>query len=178
MAHCPSSNVLNAVGAPKSCSLLGEGAGAVQNEKIHSTLMPEFTEMLPTQPSSLPSSHLKGNAGPPLSPPSPLKASVPSPNPFLPFWSPTCLDQKKIDKRSEAQGTEGSGQGSPFSLHFGWRSPASVQTISMISSLWARPFVPLGVSLPEHSPANFSLNTQSSVCCRTCSFFSFRPGIF
>lgn len=52
MAHCPSSNVLNAVGAPKSCSPLGEGAGAVQNEEIHSTLMPEFTERLPTQLSS------------------------------------------------------------------------------------------------------------------------------
>lgn len=70
------------------------------------------------------------------------------------------------------QGPGGSGQGSPFSLHFGWRSPALVQTISMISPLRARPFVPLGVSLPGHNPANFPLNTQSSVCYWPCSLLS------
>lgn len=52
MAQCPPSNVLNAVGAPKSCSLLGEGgrgrAGGTRNKEICSTLMPEFPEMLPT----------------------------------------------------------------------------------------------------------------------------------
>lgn len=70
MAHCPLSNVLNAVGAPKSCSLLGEGrrgpAGGTENEEIHSTLMPELTEMLPTA----------GRLA--LSPPPTLKALWPS----------------------------------------------------------------------------------------------------
>lgn len=130
-------------------------------------MLPRTAEISPLLPPQRHSSPL-------LSPPSPLKAPLPSPDLFLPFWSPTCLDQKKVDKRSKAQGTESSGQSSLFSLHFGWRSPALVQTISMISPLWARLFVPLGVSLPEHSPANFSLNTQSSVCCWACSFLSFR----
>lgn len=182
MAHCLPSNVLNAVGAPKSCSLLGEGgrgqAGGTQNEEIHSTLMPEFTEMLPTVAEHSPLLPPQRHSGSQLSPPSPLKVPGRFCRPCLTLWSPTCPDQKQVDKGSEAQGTEGSGQGFPFSLHFGWRSPALVQTISMISPLWARPFVPLGVSLPEHNPAKFPLNTQSSVCCWACSLLSLRPGIF
>ena len=181
-AHCPPSNVLNAVGAEKSCRLWGVGgrgrAGGTQNEEIHSTRMPEFTETLPTAAEHSPLLPPQRHSGPQLSPPSPWKDPGPFSRPCLTLRSPTCLDQKKVEKRSEAQGTEGSGQGFPFSLHFGWRSPALVHTISMISPLWARPFVPLGVSLPEHNPAKFPLNTQSSVCCWTCSFLSFRPGIF
>lgn len=91
MAHCPSSNVLNAVGAPKSCSLLGEGAGAVQNEEIHSTRMPEFTEMLPTQLSSLPSSHPKDILAlhsplPHLWKPQSLLQTLSYPSGLLPVW--------------------------------------------------------------------------------------------
>lgn len=139
--------------------------------------MPEFTEILPTAAALSPPPVLKA-FWPRMLPTLNFESPGPFSEPFLTLWSLTCLDQEKVDKRSEAQGAKGSGQGSPFSPHFGWRSPALVQTISMISSLWARPFVPLGVSLPEHNPANFPLNTQSSVCCWACSFFSFRPGIF
>lgn len=80
MAHCPLSNVLNAVGAPKSCSLLGEGrrgwAGGTQNEEIHSTLMPELTEMLPTAAELSP-------LLPPTPPPSLLQVTSPLSRPFL-----------------------------------------------------------------------------------------------
>lgn len=144
----------------------------IQHECLNS--LRRFPRWLGTLPSSRPRGVLARSS------PLPLlgKPRVPPADPVLPSGSPTCLDQKQVDKRSEAPRTEGPGRGFPFSLHFGWRSPALVQTISMISPLRARPFVPLGVSLPGHNPAKFPLNTQRSVCCWTCSCLSFRPGIF
>lgn len=128
----------------------------IQHECLNSLSC--FPRWLGVLPSSRPRG-LLALSSPSLS----FEALAPSADPVLPSGSLTCLDQKQVDKRSGRRSALKALDGASLSLHFGWRSPALVQTISMISPLWARPFVPLGVSLPGHNPAKFSEYTELCV---------------